>query len=280
MAVKSSLVAIALCMAVSAVQAEPLLNRVNKTNTIRCGYVEYAPALVKDMKTNTWSGFDYDILKAIGDRLQLKVEHTTATGWATVVSDLHAGKFDMLCSGFWVHPNVGKFALFSRPILYQPVFVVARVDDKRFTADTDLNSDKLKMVALDGDNPIAIAAADFPKAQVLTLPNMTDFSQVLVNVADKKADFTIVDAYTFGTYNEHNPGKLHIVAPDKPIRIYPVSYVFSAQDVVFRDAVNAALDELILDGTIDRIIAKYDRYPHSYYRAIVAHRNPYQKESH
>lgn len=256
--------------------AEPALNQVNKTNTMRCGYYEYEPALTKDMKTNEWRGFDYDIVKAVADRLQLKIEHTTPTGFATVVSDLNARKFDVFCTGFWVHPNVGKFAIFSRPAFFQPAFVVARIDEKRFASNTDLNSEKLKMVAMDGDNPIHIAHTDFPEAQVMALPNMTDFSQVLVNVANGKADFTIVDAFTFGTYNKNNPGKLKILSPDKPIRIYPVSYVFSSEDAQFRDAFDAALNELILDGTIDRIMDKYDQFDNTYYRAVLPYKNPYQ----
>lgn len=256
-------------------QAAESLTHINQTQTIRCGYVEYLPALNKDMTDNTWHGFDYDIVQAVANRLELKADYATPTGWATVVADLNANKFDMLCSGFWVHPNVGKFALFSRPAFYQPVFVVARADDARFSAQTNLNDEHIKMVALEGDNPVNIAKADFPKAQTLILPNMTDFSQVLVNVADGKADFTVVDAVTFGGYNKSNPGKLRIVDPSHPLRTYPVSYVFKAEDGVFRDAFNAALDELILDGTVDRIFDKYDVFPNGYYRATVSYRNPY-----
>ncbi|MEJ0063154.1 MAG: transporter substrate-binding domain-containing protein [Alphaproteobacteria bacterium] len=109
-----------------------------------------------------------------------------------------------------------------------------------------MNDEKITMVALDGDNPVSIAQADFPKTKVMTLPNMTDFSQVLVTVASGKADITIVDANTFGTYNEHNPGKLKIVDAAKPIRVFPASFGFPAGEPVLRDAVNAALDELIL----------------------------------
>lgn len=252
--------------------AATALDTVNKTNTMRCGYVSYEPALVKDQKSGAWSGFDYDIIEAVGRRLELKAEWNVPTGFATVVPDLNTHKFDVFCTGFWVHPNVAKFANFSRPVFYQPVFVVTRANEKRITDKASLNNKVLKMVALDGDNPIHIAHIDFPKAQILALPNMTDFSQVLVNVADGKADFTIVDAFTFGTYNKNNPGKLKIMSPDKPIRTYPVSYVFGAEDTQFRDAFNAALDELILDGTIDTIMDKYDFYPNTYYRAIVPHK--------
>jgi len=95
---------------------------------------------------------------------------------------------------------------------------------------------------------------------------MTDFPQVLVNVALGKADFTIVDAYTFGEFDKNNPGKLRIVDPRHAIRVYPVSYVFKAEDVVFRDAFNAALDELILDGSINRILDHYDSHKGMFYR--------------
>ena len=249
-----------------AVLAAPALERVNQSNQIRCGYVEYAPALVKDMATGTWSGFDHDIISAVAARLELKADFTTATGWATVVADLDAGKMDMFFSGFWVHPVVSRHTLFSRPAFYQPVFIVARTDDTRFTPSTNLNDPSLTMVVLEGDNSINVAKADFPRAKLLNLPNMTDFPQVLVNVALGKADFTIVDAYTFGEFDKNNPGKLRIVDPRHAIRVYPISYVFKAEDVVFRDAFNAALDELILDGSINRILDHYDSHKGMFYR--------------
>ena len=257
--------------------AEPALPRINASQTIKCGYVEYEPALMQDMNTKTFKGFDADMVAAIANRLELKLDYVAATGWATVAADLNASKFDMLCTGFWVHPNVAKFALFSRPFFYQPVFVVARADDPRFQNGVpELDTAELKMVALDGDNPVHIAHNEFPKAQVLALPNMTDFSQVLINVADKKADFTIVDAVTFGNYNASNPDKLKIVDPKSPIRTYPVAYAFRSEDVQFRDAVNTAIEELILDGTVDKIFDKVDKYPHSYYRPVIPHKHNYK----
>lgn len=260
-----------------AASAAPMLPQVDKTGTIRCGYIEYVPALSKNLETGQFEGFDYDMVQAIASRLGLKVEYTAPTGWGNVAADLRAGKYDMLCSGFWVHANMGKYVLFSRPFFYQPVFVVGRKDDTRLgdASAASLNTPDLSMVGLEGDNPIEIAHTDFPQAKVIELPGMTDFSQVLVNVADKKADFTIVDAVTFGNYDEHNPGRLTIVNPEKPLRTYPVAYAFGSEDSQFRDAVNYAIEELILDGTVDRIFDRYDRLPYSYYRAVVPYRDTY-----
>lgn len=96
------------------VSAETALDRINATNTIRCGYIEYEPALYKDLKTRERRGFDYDIMRVVGERLQVKIDYATSTDWGTVVPDLNTKKFDVLCNGFWVHPNVGKYALCSR----------------------------------------------------------------------------------------------------------------------------------------------------------------------
>ncbi len=253
-------------------QAATALDRIKATNTINCGYVSYAPALVKDVKNGQWSGYDYDVAQAVANRLGLTAKHIAETGWATVTTDLDTHKFDMLCSSYWVNPKDAKFILFSRPIYYQPVFVVARAADKRFDKNiAAINDPAVRLVALDSDNPVFIAKTDFPKAKVIELPNMTDISQTLVNVADGKADVAIADAHAFGIYNDYNPSKLKIVNPAQPVRIYPASFAFQANDTMLRDAVNAALDELILDGSIARIMKRYEKYPHSWYDATISY---------
>src|SRR5690606_38761115 len=122
-----------------------------------------------------------------------------------------------------------------------------------------VNKENVKIAALDGDNPVFIAKADFPKAKVVELPDLTDIGQTLVNVENGKADLTIVDRHTFGIYNDNNPGKLKIVQADRPVRIYPASFAFAPEDYLLRDAVSSALDELLLDGTTARSRKKYEQ---------------------
>jgi ABC-type amino acid transport substrate-binding protein len=231
---------------------------------------------VKDLKTNEWSGFNYDVLKQVTERLELNLVFSQPTGWGMVTADLLARKFDVMCTGYWVHPHMAKYVLFSRPFAFQPVFLAVRADDQRFKVGVNLNDPNLTMVALDGDNPVNIAKADFPKAKILALPNTTNFSDVLISVETKKADFTIVDPHTFGAYNEKNPGKMKILVDRPAMRIYPVSYIFRAEDYVLRDAVNIALEEMILDGSMDKIFDQYNQYDHGFYRAVVPMVNPYK----
>jgi ABC-type amino acid transport substrate-binding protein len=253
------------------------LDNVLKTNTINCGYVPYAPAMMKNLKTNQWEGFDYEVMQAVVGRLLLKTNYSTTTGWSTIPTDLNMGKFDMLCSGYWVNPKTAKFVLFSRPFYFQPVYLVARANDTRFVSKEIINNKHIKIAVIESDNPVFIANTDFPQAKLFELPNMTDFSQVLESVATKKADITIVDANTFGLYNKTNPNKLKMLFTNAPVRIYPTAFAFAQNNHGLREAVNAALDELILDGTIDKIFDKYEQFPHSVYRARLNYHNPYVK---
>jgi ABC-type amino acid transport substrate-binding protein len=207
-------------------------------------------------------------MQAVASCLDVKVTYPVETGWGTFTADLQSHKFDMLCDGDWVNPKIAKFALYSRPLHFESLYVIARANDRRFDKDLSaVNDDKIKLVSLEGDNPVYIAKSDFPKTKVTEFPDMTDLSQTLVEVETGKADVTIVDKYTFGTYNDHNPGKLKMVG--KPIRIYPTSFVFLPEDYQLRDAVNAALDELILDGTMARLNKKYEKYPGAFMDAEV-----------
>ncbi len=260
----------------SPVYAGEIFEAVKKAGKLRCAYVTFDPALVKDPNTGALSGYDFDIMNAVADRLQLEVEFSTPTGWATFATDLETGKADMLCNSYWINPKTAKFSLFARPHYYQPVFIVARAEDTRFDHSLQaINSPEISIVALDGDNPVFISKSDFPNAEIKTLPNLTAFTQVLVEVATGKADVTMVDANTFGAYNASNPDKLKIVQINNPVRIYQSGFAFKSDEFQMRDAVSLALDELILDGTIDRILDQYEQYDHALYRVEIPYRNPY-----
>ncbi len=246
-------------------KTETAYDRVIKTQTIRCGYVPFVPNLIKDPNTGAMSGIDYDIAEAIGHKLGFKIIWAEEVGWATVVPALKANKFDALCNGAWLSPAVAKEAYFSRPYYYQPLFIAVRADDTRFDAEADsLNDEKISVASLDGDNPRFIAEEDFPKAKILTLPDMNSTAMTLESVSTGKADATFIDAWGFGDYNEHNPGKLKLIHLDKPVRIYPVGFNVPMGDDRLRSVINAAMDELIYSGQIDKILKRYQKYQHSF----------------
>jgi ABC-type amino acid transport substrate-binding protein len=233
---------------------------------LTCGYVVYAPALMQDQKTKAWSGFDKDFADLVVQRMESTYERTAETNWGVVVEDLRSNKYDFLCTTYWVNPHKAKFALFSDPLYYQPSFPVARIDDKRFDGHPErLNDPKIKIAVLEGDNSVNIAKVDFPKAELVTLSSMQKYSDTALWVASGKADVALFDAAAFDLYNKNNPGKLKLINTDKPLRVYPAGFVFKGSDVQLWHAFNMAIQELRLDGSLERVMRKYITAPHAYY---------------
>ena len=261
----TALILVFLCF--GSAQAGPALDKAQIGATLNCGYVSYPPALVKDAKTGEWSGFDKDFIVEIVNRLRAKHVFKYESNWGTVPEDLKTGKYDVLCSTYWVNPEKAKFVLFTRPLYYQPIFIVTRIDDHRFDKDlSKLNDPKVTMVALEGDVPVGVIQNDYPKAKLMTLPGMSSkYSDTMLWVADGKADAGIMDASEFYNYNKNKPGKLKLTALDRPVRLFPVSFVLSQNEMALWHAFNTAIEEMQLDGTLDRIMRKYIFAPHAFY---------------
>lgn len=253
-------------LTMGAAHAGPATDKAQIGKTLNCGYVPYEPALVKDAKTDTWSGFDADFIKAAAARMHVTTQFASETNWGQLFEDLKARKFDMLCSTSWVNAEKAKYALYTKPLYYQPVLMIVRADDKRFDGKPDAANDpKVKFVALDGDAPVSIIHSDFPKAELMTLPQIQSYNDTFLTVATGKADALIGDASAFGLFNASNPGKLRMINTSKPIRIFPTTFVVASDEIQLWHAFNAAIDEMALDGTLEKLMRPYVKYPHAYY---------------
>ena len=234
--------------------------------TLRCGYVTYEPGLVKDVNKGSLSGYDKDIMTAIAKRLEIKVEWVPTGGWGTFLEDMKSGKFDMLCNSYWVNAANAKYVLYARPNMYQPAFFVARNDDSRFDKDeTQFNHPATSIAVIESDSQYFMVKNKYPKATIHALPHNFDFSLIISEVATKKSDLTIADAVTIGSYQKSNPGKVKLVQPDHPLQIYPAAFVMPSGETQMKQAIDQALDEMILSGELKKIFEKYNQYPHSFY---------------
>ncbi len=72
----------------------------------------YAP--MEFIKNNKVSGFDVDIMNAIGDHLGLKCT-VTPTAWDGIIAALQTGKFDALISSITITPEREKEVAFTVP---------------------------------------------------------------------------------------------------------------------------------------------------------------------
>jgi ABC-type amino acid transport substrate-binding protein len=137
-----------------------------------------------------------------------------------------------------------------------------------------IEPNKHLIATIDGETAQVIAEADFPKAGKLSMPQMTDCNQMLLNVASKKADVTILEPAFTNQYINHNPGSVENICPSKPIRVFPNCWMFSRGEFEFKAMLDTVLDEVINSGAMDKIISKYEHAPNEIYRVAVPYQLP------
>lgn len=252
-----------------------LYDRVMQTGTIRCGYVLYQPFSIKDPNTGKLSGVGNDALELVAKNLGLKIEYTEEVGWGTMIEGLQQNRYDIIVSPIWPNSNRARLVDFSDPLCFSPVFAYVKAGDKRFANNLEsINSEKIKIATIDGETAEVIARNDFPKAQKESLPQLADYSQVLLSVSTGKADVSFAEPGLVALFLKHNPGTLVNIAPANPVRVFPNCWMFNRGEMEFKNMLNTALSEAMNSGAIEKIIRKYEPAPNAIYRVAYPYRAP------
>ncbi len=248
--------------------------RVMETGVLRCGYAHYPPAFHKDTVTGELSGIMYEITEKMARKLNWQVDWVFETSLADFAEDLKTKKFDALCSAAWPVSARAHHVRFARPLWYSAVGAWTRQDDLRFNQDNlaQINHSDVKISAIDGTMPFHLAQDLFPKASVLSLPALSDYTFNLLNVENGKADVTFVEIYQGHAYLAHNPNTIKNITSDQPIIVYPNSFSVAMGENDLLDTMNMALDELVNSGVVDEIVSAHEKYPNSFRRVA----KPYQ----
>ncbi|MBD9363353.1 substrate-binding periplasmic protein [Methylomonas fluvii] len=241
--------------------------KIIQSGVIRCGYVAYPPGLIKDPNTGEITGVFPEVLEEAAKNLGLKVEWTEEVGWGTMVEGLQTKRYDIICSPVWPLSQRAKVADFTQPIYFGGAEAYVRQGDDRFDANLEiLNNSKYRIATIDGEVTEAIAQRDFPKANKLSLPQLTDISQALLSVAEKKADITFVEPFVAYDFIKTNPGKIRPARPGKPIRLYANTMMLRQDDTILRRTLDNVIDELVNNGFVDQVLRKYEPFPGAFYR--------------
>ena len=258
---------------VLAAPSESAFDRVMRTNTLRCGYWNWAPLFSVDTATEQQSGIFYDLMAYIGPAMGLKVEWTKEVGFANFEQDLISGKIDAVCAGVWPKAARGRVMEFSRPVFYVPLNIYVRADDTRFDGNAAaLNDPSVTFSGMEGLVEGAVVAQDFPKANRVVVPETSSVSEIFLGVAGKKADAVVADIFTAGSYLANNQGVLRPVKLGKPIRYFGNVIAVNKGEHELVNMLNTALEEAQSAGVIDALITKYEAIPGSLLRVAEPYR--------
>jgi ABC-type amino acid transport substrate-binding protein len=256
-------------------RAETAFDRVMRTKTLRCGYVEYQPAVVRDPQTQQLSGFAVDIMKRLGENLGFKIDWVEEVNTATMIEGLRSGRYDMVCTPFWPDGDRAKGADFSIGFYYSGMGAWVRADDHRFDADlVALNDPSMRLSVMDGTTLVEVARQNFPKAQTVTVPQGSPLTDLMLNVKTGKADVVILDNYLARDFEAANPGSIRQAGGGKNVRTYPNAFILGPDERRLKSVIDVAMTELLNSGFVDEAITKFEKYPHTFLRVAPPYIDP------
>ncbi|NOZ46915.1 MAG: amino acid ABC transporter substrate-binding protein [Chlorobi bacterium] len=254
-------------------QSKSTYQKILESGKIRVGYISYPPSFIKDPNTGKFSGIFHEVLQEIGKKLQLKIEYTEEVGWGSMIEAINSGRVDLICTGVWPTTERGKHVDFTKPLYYSTVRAYVRLNDNRFDGNlTKINNPDIRISSIDGEMTSIIAKFDFPKAKGVSLTQMNDVSQVLLEVSSGKADITFVEPAIALEYMSKNPGKIKEVKNVPPLRVFPNTMIVGKGEVQLLSTINIGIDELANNGFIDKIVSKYEKFPGSFQKIALPYR--------
>ena len=254
---------------------ESAYDRVMRTGELRCGYFNWKPAFIKDPNTGELSGIFHDYMEELGRSLKLKIIWSEEIGLGDYPAALASGRIDAMCSSVYVTAERARVNDFIAPLYYLPLHAFTRKDDNRFDgfAVEKFNNPAYTVAILEGGGTSILQRYYLPQAKVYELPQLSNPAELFTATAMKKADFVLYDLFSFEDYNAHNPGKLKRVT-DQPIKIFPLAIAVGKNQDALREMLKTATMDLQLAGATEKVIKKYETYPHSILRPAM----PYSPE--
>jgi ABC-type amino acid transport substrate-binding protein len=254
---------------------ESAYDRVLRTGILRCGYADWPPyGFTKDPTTGKVSGIFADVTEAVAAKLSLKVDWSENTGWGGFIESLRTHRIDAFCAGSYANAERGRYLAYVTPVFYSSVYPYVKVDDHRFDKDLSaVNNPDVRISVTDGEISDVIAKRSFPKAVEVSVPQLGQITDILVNVADNKADIVFDESSFIDDFIKTNPGKLRR-AQDKPFETFPTVLSVDIHETQLRDMLDAALVELQDQGVVDDIISKYSTDPSVFLRAAKPYAQP------
>ena len=183
--IKFVIAALALVVGSAPLQAQTTLQDILSSGVLKVGTTgDWNPMTMKDPATNSYTGYDIDVMTALAKDLDVEIEFVP-TDWKTLVSGVVSGKYHMTGSAS-ISPARAKVAGYTDSyfsLATVPLTLVKNAD--KFQDWADLDKADVTVAATLGTTQEKQVKQFFPNAQykIVEAP-ARDFQEVLAGRAD------------------------------------------------------------------------------------------------
>ena len=247
-----------------------VFERIIKDGKIRVGYLSNPPNFTIDPNSKKLSGITYDILNEIGHNLDIKIEYVEEVSFGSMIESLQSERVDVVNFGVWPSSARAKSADFTNAMYYLSVNAYVRKNDTRFDGIlVKINSKDIRIATIDRVMNWVIAKYDFPNASIVSHPQNSEISQLLLDVKTNKADVAFIETAIALDFMKNNPNTLKQVENVAPVRIFANTVMIKKGEINLKTMLDISINELLYNGYIDKTISKYEKYPNSFFRVSI-----------
>ena len=243
---------LALLLTVTA-QAESKLQTILKNKELRIGTTgDWDPMSVKDPATNSYKGFDIDVMNELAKDMGVKVKFVP-TDWKTIVSGITADRYDISTS-VTKTPKRAEVAGFTETYYkYGTVPLVLKKNLKKFSTWESLNNKNVTIATTLGTSQEEKAKEFFPKSKLKSVEAPArDFQEVLAGRADGNITSSTEANKLVITYPE-----LAIVQDGEKNQAF-LAMMVSKDDKEWNDYVSKWINDKKSSGFFTNLLAKYN----------------------
>lgn len=216
-----------------AAQAQSALNEILNSGVLKVGTTgDWNPMSVRDPATNSYKGFDIDIMTELASDLGVEVEFVP-TDWKTLVNGVVAGQYHITGSAS-VSPARMKAAGFSDSYISVEIFpYTAKENAGKFSGYASINKPEVKVATTLGTSFEKMVRDWFPDADIKVVEAPArGFQEVLAGRAD-----VFITSNIEGSTLEEKFGVARV--PDaEPSSSTPIAMLLPQADQVWINYVN------------------------------------------
>lgn len=251
---KSLAVAVAVLTVPVVAQAQSALNDILNSGVLKVGTTgDWNPMTMKDVATNSYTGYDIDVMTALAEDMGVKVEFVP-TDWKTLVNGVTAGTYHITGSAS-ISAGRAKAAGYSQSYFsLATVPLINKKDADKFKDWADLDKADVSVAATLGTTQEAQVKSFFPNAKhVIVEAPARDFQEVLAGRAQAHITSNVEANKLVAQYPE-----LMIVPVKAPRARTPVAMLLPQADQVWINYVNTWITLKKEAGLFDELAAKWN----------------------